>query len=134
MTEIFNEGNLPTHLRIMAKEFDGQRSTKFFECSDATELFDFAKEGKCEEATVTIDPTSEKGFVVAFSFRDSELEDLHGDKLVVMNIFYAELIASETKYYRNLLHKHRMDQEDNMLERNAKKKLKEFNIKEIPNE
>jgi len=134
MTEIYNIGNLPKHLQVMAKEFDGKRSTRFFEFSNAKGLFDHAKDGKCEEATVTVDPVNEKGFVVAFSFNESQLEDLSGDKLIVMNIFYAELDSSETRYYRNMLHQHRMDQEDNMLERKAKKKLKEFEIKGVINE
>jgi len=130
MKEIFNIGNLPNHLQVMAKEVQGQRSTKFFECFNAEELLNTAKEGNCEETTVTLDPTTERGFMVAFGFTDSSLEDLSGDKLVVMNIYYAELDASESKYYRNMLHRHRNDQEDNMQQRRASKakKAKKLNI------
>lgn len=134
MTEVFNVGNLPKHLQVMAKEVMGERSTKFFEMSNATELLEHAKEGNCEETTVTIDRENEKGFMVAFSFNESQLENLSGDKLITMNIFFAELDAGETRYYRNMLHKHRQDQEDNMEERKAKKKLKEFEITGVINE
>lgn len=134
MTEIYNVGNLPLHLQVMAKEVMGQRSTRFFEMSNATELFNHAKDGNCEEATVTIDTENERGFVIAFSFNESQLEDLSGDKLITMNIFFAELDSGETRLYRNMLHQHRQDQEDNMAERNAKKKLKEFEIKGVIDE
>ena len=132
MTEISNIDNLPYHLQVMAKEVQGVRSTRFYECVNVTELFNHAKEGKCEESTVTVDPKSEKGFAVAFSFDESALEDLSGDKLIVMNIFFAELSAYEVKTYSSMLHEHRNDQEDNMEQRKASaaaKKLME--VKEI---
>ena len=121
MKEISQVGNLPKHLQVMAKEVQGQRSTLFYECNNADELLNHAKDGKCEETTVTIDQHSEKGFMVAFGFKDSALEDFSGDKLVVMHVYFAELSSDETRYYRNMLHQHRNDQEDNMQQRRAKK-------------
>ncbi len=134
MTEIFNIGNLPKHLQIMAKEVMGQRSTKFFEMSNAIELLDHAKNGNCEETTTTIDKESNTGFMVAFSFNDTQLEDLSGEKLIIMNVFFAKLDDAETKYYRNMLHKHRQEQEDAMIRRNESKKTPNYKIKGIIND
>ena len=106
----------------MAKEFDGQRSTNFFECRNADELLNHAKDGNCEETTITLDPVTNNGFIVAFNVRESDLEDLSGDKLVVMTIFFAELCEEETRYYRNMLHGHRNEQEQDMEHRKSKKK------------
>ena len=130
MNKITNIGNLPQHLQVMAKEFQGQRSTNFFECNNADELLLLAKNGECEETTITLDRSTSKGFMVAFSFIDSQLEDLSGDKLIVMNVYFAELNDSETKQYRALLHKHRKEQEDDMIRRDAKKENK-FELKGV---
>lgn len=135
MTEITNIGNLPHHLQVMAKEVEGVRSTRFYECTNVTELLNHAKDGKCEESTITIDQKSEKGFAVAFSFDESELTDLAGDKLIVMNVFFAELTDYETREYRAMLHQHRNDQEDNMEQRRASAASKaKMEIKEVIND
>ena len=112
MKEITNKGNLPKHLQVMAKEVQGQRSTLFFECSNAEELLNLAKDGKCEETTVTLDRSTAKGFMVAFSFVDSTITDIAGDSLVVMNIYFTELTDVEAKKYKKMLHEHRNQQED----------------------
>ena len=111
MTEISNIGNLPKHLQIMAKEVQGQRSTYFYECVSAHELIGLASDGKCEETSVTMDKSTNRGFMVAFGFRDSAITDAVGDQLVVMNIYFTELTSAETVEYRQMLHSHRQQQE-----------------------
>lgn len=112
MTEITQRGNLPKHLQVMAKEVDGQRSTRFYEMTGPDELLNHAKDGNCEETTVTLDASTARGFMVAFSFNDSSIENLEGDKLVVMNVFFTELDSEQARYYRKMLHEHRNQQED----------------------
>jgi hypothetical protein len=112
MKEIFSKGNLPKHLQVMAKEFEGERSTKFFEFNTADQLLNHAKDGNCEETTVTVDKTTARGFMVAFSFKDSTILDSSGSQLLVMNIFYAELTPEESRYYSKMLSEHRDQQED----------------------
>ena len=112
MTEITNKGNLPKPLQLMAKEVDGQRSTMFYECTGADELLQHAADGKCEETTVTVDRKNDRGFMVAFSFNESQLEDLSGEKLITMNIFFAELKGNDIQKYTKMLHTHRQQQED----------------------
>lgn len=112
MKEISNVGNLPKHLQIMAKEVQGQRATRFYEFNTADGLLEHASLGQCEETTVTVDKSTNRGFMVAFSFNDSNITDIEGDQMVTMNIFYAELDTEETNYYRKMLHKHRNEQED----------------------
>ena len=111
MKEITTRGNLPKHLQVMAKEVEGQRSTLFFECNTADELLQLAADGKCEETSVTIDRDTSKGFMVAFSFTDSAIEDLTGNKLIVMNIYFTELTDQEALKYKKMLHTHRQEQE-----------------------
>ncbi len=112
MTEIFNKGNLPSHLQVMAKEVEGQRSTKFFEFKTAELLLKHASEGNCEETTVTIDRKTNRGYIVAFSFDDSAIEDIQGNKLVVMSVYFSELETKDIQYYSKMLHEHRNQQED----------------------
>jgi len=112
MTEITNEGNLPAPLKVMAKEVQGQRSTMFFECIDADELLQHAADGECEETTVTIDRKNNRGYMVAFSFNESHLEDLSGEKLITMNIYFTELVGNDIQKYTKMLHTHRQEQED----------------------
>jgi len=112
MNEITNKGNLPAPLKLMAKEVQGERSTMFFECRDADELLQHAADGKCEETTVTVDRKNDRGYMVAFSFNESQLEDLSGEKLVKMNVFFTELVGKDIQKYTKMLHEHRQQQED----------------------
>ena len=112
MIEITNKGNLPKPLQIMAKEVQGVRSTLFYECINADELLQHASDGKCEETTVIVDKTNNKGYITAFSFKDSQIEDLSGDKLIQMYVYFAALDETDTIKYKKMLHTHRNEQED----------------------
>ena len=112
MTEITNKGNLPKPLQVMAKEVQGQRSTMFYEMTNADELLQHAADGKCEETTVTIDRKNNRGYMVAFGFKDSQIEDLSGDKLVQMYVYFTELHGKDIQKYAKMLHEHRNQQED----------------------
>ena len=111
MKEVFNVGNLPLPFQVMAKEVMGQKSTLFFECESANELLNFVKDQKAEETTVIIDRKNDKGFITAFGFTDSNIEDLSGDKLVTMKVYFAQIENNEIKEYATMLDSHRKQQE-----------------------
>ena len=123
MKEINNKGNLPKPLQIMAKEFQGIKTTIFYECESDIELLNLAKDGKCEETTVIMDKENNRGFMTAFSFEDSQIENLNGSKLVQMKLYYTELKKNKVEYYRKMLSNHRRQQEDQMINRQNKNSI-----------
>jgi len=129
MKEINTIGNLPKPLQVLAKEINGQKSTLFFECESDKELLILASDGKCEETTVIMDRENDKGFMTAFGFIQSQLEDLKGEKLIQMKIYFVELKKDRIEYYRKMLSQHRHQQEDQMIYRRNKKKMEKSNDK-----
>lgn len=125
ITEITQKGNLPKCFQVMAKELHtGERSTMFYECSTPKELLDLAKNKECEELTCILDPTTERGYMAGFAFKDSDIAAMGGNAYVKMHVYFAELTGESFSRYNSMLDRHRKDQEDDMQTRRSKRTKK----------
>ena len=119
MKPIKNIGNLPKHLGIFAKTIGGVDGAEFYECSNAKELEGLAKDKKCE-LTCTLDPNTDRGFLVGFDVKEDASLIIAGASIHTMVIYFTELKGSDFKRYQKMLDKHRTLQEDAMRKRQAK--------------
>lgn len=120
MQKITARGNLPPHLRVLAETFaHGKSSSEFYECSNAKELENLAKDKKCE-LTCTLDPKTERGFLLGFDVSASPIATVSGTSYHTMTIYFTEIKGSDYKRYKKMLDKHRTAQEDAMIDRREK--------------
>lgn len=122
MKEIKSAGNLPKCFQAMAKEFQGERSTIFYECINPEELLGLAKNKECEELTCVLDQNNARGYMAGFHFKETDLDNMYGDKLVKMHVYFCELSGESFKKYAKMLDEHRTQQEDDMIKRKTKNK------------
>jgi hypothetical protein len=122
MRIIENIGNLPKSLQILAKSLGGTSIplAKFYECTNAKELENLAKDLKCE-LTATMDPSTSRGYLVGFDV--SEEPSIIDRTLSVhcLYIYFVELKAGDFTRYDNMLRQHKNDQQTDMLDRQIRK-------------
>tara|TARA_Y100000034_G_C6548909_1_gene237073 strand:- start:10 stop:411 length:402 start_codon:yes stop_codon:yes gene_type:complete len=124
MKKIETKGNLPRILQVFLKEMGGETPAEIYECESARELMNWVKDKKAEETSMMLDPTTNRGYVAAFGYKESQLADLNGSPILTLLIYFAEVDEVEYKKYDALLKKHRKDQQKAMYERKEKKNQK----------
>jgi len=119
MKKIENHGNMPKALQLLAKDLAGMAMSTVYECESALELENLARDKKCE-LTCTLDPTTERGFLVGFEVSDSPIATISGTSFLVLSVYFAELKESEYRSYKSTLSAHRNEQEDEMRARQSR--------------
>ena len=127
MNKINHKGNLPKHLGyfagVMAQKYE---AAEFWECTSVEELYKMARQGK-GELTVTLDPTTTRGYGVCFDVKESPIAQISGDKFHQIVIYFRELDKSEYTELKKTMHEARNSQEEDMQRRrlNSENKRKQ---------
>ncbi len=116
------KGSLPKCFQIFLKEMGKEDSAEIYECESSNELLNAIKDDKCEEAQVAMDRSTDRKYMTAFGFRDSEIVNVGGDSFVTLKLYFTELSDTEFSRWRKELSKHRDQQENAMITRRKKRR------------
>jgi hypothetical protein len=140
MKQISFKGNLPSHMRVFAKQLGGIFSqvgdTEFWEASSIAEFEKSASEIGYE-IVPTIDGSTDRAFLVGFDAEDSVIVGSDGDSYSKLKMYFIEITPEELKAWDRKIKAHRAMQEQDMrareeLSRQAHKKRKK--LQQIVNE
>lgn len=118
--KIENEGNLPKHLRIFAKQLGGRYSKSYSEFFEMRSIAEFEKNAYeiGYEIVPTIDTESGRGFLVGFSVSDPKRVSTF-DSYVKLDIYFVACSSGEVEAWTKKIREHRRAQEEDMQRRRA---------------
>lgn len=105
---------------VIAQSYE---AADFWECSTMEELYQAARDGK-GELTVTLDPTTARGYGVCFDVKESPIVSIAGDKFHQMQIYFRELNKAEYRELKQTMHEARNAQEIEMKERSDRAQVR----------
>lgn len=129
MKQIFNQGNLPSHVAVFARALEGrlssQKQTEFWEAANIAE-FEKKAVDIGYEIIPTLDASTSRGYLVGFDVEDSIIVGPR-DTYSQLKMYFVEVTAEEFKAWVKKINQHRkMQQEDyfKRKEENTRKKKK----------
>jgi hypothetical protein len=123
--KIESQGNLPRHLKVLAKQLGGTYSKSYSEFFETSSIAEFEKSAYeiGYEIVPTIDTESGRGFLVGFSVSDPKRVSTF-DSYVKLDIYFVACSSKEVEEWTKRIKKHRLAQEKDMQRRRTKAQMK----------
>lgn len=126
MKKITNVGNLPESFQILLNSMGGAgTSAEIWECESVKELQGVVKDKKAEETQIARDPKTNRCYMTAFTFKQDQIIKMFDkpNNMLTMVVYFTEMPKDDVKRYQKMLKKHRTDQQDDMINRQERKKV-----------